>query len=98
MYKMEKPTTPIGEMYLIVPDYSDTFRIHEYTFSPGTMLDAKTKHRKPETNEARSATSYTIQKKGKRMLGYVEQGKRPMYGSEVRRIIETIRSQQPSPA
>ena len=82
------------EIYLLEPDYSDTFRVREYTFSPHTMLEAITEHRKPETSEARSVTSYTIQKKGKRILAYVGEETREMYGSEVRRMIETIRSPQ----
>jgi|SRR3989344_364772 len=82
------------EVYLVVDDYSDRFGVDKYTFSPHTVLEAKTRHRKPDFSEARSSSSYTIQRKGKRMLGYVEEEKRLMYGSEVRRMIETIRSPQ----
>src|SRR3989344_617916 len=71
------------EVYLIIDDYSDRFRVDQYRFSPHTMLEAITNHRKPETSEARSSTSYIIQKQGKKTLAYVTGNERPMYRNEV---------------
>src|SRR3989344_3540841 len=69
------------EVYLIIDDYlSDRFRVDEYIFSSGTMLDAKTEHREPRISDARSVTSYIIQRQDKRISAYVgEEGEtRPM--------------------
>ena len=57
------------EIYLVEPDYSDTFRVDEYRFSPHTMLEAITRNSTPGIGEARSSTSYRIQKKNKKILG-----------------------------
>ena len=81
------------QVYLIIePDYSDTFIIDEYRFSPHTVLEAINRKRKPGIGEARSSANYRIERKGGRTLGYVEGTDREMYGSEVRRMLETLRN------
>ena len=82
------------QVYLIIePDYSDAFIIDEYRFSLHTVLEAITRKSKPGIGEARSSASYRIEKKDKKILGYVEGEEiREMYGHEVRRMLETLRN------